>query len=137
MHTDRLLVGLRRGTGAGLDHLPRIRTRHRDRCGRRTDRRLVGSQDPDTAVAELHDLISANVPSAIVLGQVLRLPEELPVPEAIDVESLAYSTLLGAPGLRHWLEQRGPRPLPQEPALARRDAERLRITLNRTQRRNA
>ncbi|NHU48220.1 enoyl-CoA hydratase/isomerase family protein [Rhodococcus sp. A14] len=144
MHADRLLVGVRRTPGpvpepvadlaAGLDT-----TIVADAAP--VDRRLVGARDPDAAVAELRDVVTANVHAAIVLGQVLRLSEELPVPQAIDVESLAYSTLLGTPGFRHWLRQRGPRPLPppapQDPVLMRRDAERLHITLNRPERRNA
>jgi len=142
--SDRLLIGVRRTPGpvpvavadlaAGLDTTLAIDTDP-------ADRRLVGAPDPDSAIAELHGVVEANVHAAIVLGQVLRLSEDLPVPQAIDVESLAYSTLLGAPGFRHWLEQRGPRPLPppspQEPVLVRRQADRLLITLNRPERRNA
>ncbi|MGW5147475.1 enoyl-CoA hydratase/isomerase family protein [Rhodococcus koreensis] len=141
---DRLLVGRRITPGplpdtlldlaAGLDTTI---------VGRSTvaDRRLVGVVDPETSVADLHAAVTRNVHAAIVLGQVLRLSEDLPIPQAIDVESLAYSTLLGAPDFRRWLEQRGPRPLPppspQQPVLVRRDNARLRITLNRPERRNA
>jgi len=144
LHTDRLLVGVRRTPGpvpepvadlaAGLDTTIVAEAAP-------VDRRLVGARDPDAAAAELRDVVAANVHAAMVLGQVLRLSEELPVPQAIDVESLAYSTLLGTPGFRRWLQQRGPRPLPppapQDPVLVRREAERLHITLNRPERRNA
>ncbi|MDV7352706.1 enoyl-CoA hydratase/isomerase family protein [Rhodococcus oxybenzonivorans] len=144
LHSDRLLVGLRRTSGpapepianlmAGLDT-----TIVTDAAP--ADRRMVAVADPDAAAVELSDAVAANVHAAIVLGQVLRLSEDLPVPQAIDVESLAYSTLLGTPDFRRWLEQRGPRPLPppapQDPVLVRREAERLHITLNRPERRNA
>jgi enoyl-CoA hydratase/carnithine racemase len=142
--TDRLLVGVRRTPGpvpepvaelaAGLDTTLATDTDPADRW-------VVGVDDLDAALAELHGVVAGNVHAAMVLGQVLRLSENLPVPQAIDVESLAYSTLLGTPGFRRWLEQRGPRPLPppspQEPVLVRRDADRLLITLNRPERRNA
>jgi enoyl-CoA hydratase/carnithine racemase len=142
--TDRLLVGVRRTPGpvpepiadlvAGLDTTLATNAGPTDRC-------VVGVNDLDAALAELHAVVAGNVHAAIVLGQVLRLSEDLPVPQAIDVESLAYSTLLGTPGFRRWLEQRGPRPLPppaaQEAVLVRREAERLLITLNRPERRNA
>ena len=63
------------------------------------------------------------------------------MPAALDAESLAYSTLLGGPEFAAWLGRRGPRPLPppaeEEPVLLRRDGDRLRVTLNRPQRRNA
>ena len=144
LRTDRLLIGLRRtskpvpetmvklasslNTTIAVDAIP-------------ADRRLVSVPDPDATVAELHDHVQNNVHAAIVFGQVLRLSEDLPVPQAIDVESLAYSTLLGTPGFRRWLEQRGPRPLPppapQEPVLVRRSSDQLLITLNRPERRNA
>ncbi|ELB87179.1 hypothetical protein Rwratislav_41215 [Rhodococcus wratislaviensis IFP 2016] len=142
--TDRLLVGVRRTPGpvpepiadlaAGLDTTLATGADP-------TDKWVVSVDDLDTALAELHGVVDDNVHAAMVLGQVLRLSEDLPVPQAIDVESLAYSTLLGTPGFRRWLEQRGPRPLPppspQQPVLVRRDAERLLITLNRPERRNA
>lgn len=142
--TDRLLVGVRRTPGpvpetiadlaAGLD-TTLVPDADPD------DRWVVNVDDLDTALTELHGVVADNIHSAIVLGQVLRLSEDIPVPQAIDVESLAYSTLLGTPGFRRWLQQRGPRPLPppspQEPVLVRRDDERLLITLNRPERRNA
>ncbi|GAF48903.1 hypothetical protein RW1_062_00270 [Rhodococcus wratislaviensis NBRC 100605] len=144
MCTDRLLVGVRRTPGpvpvAVADLVAALDTTI-VADGVPADRRMVGVADPDAAVAELGDVVGANVHAAMVLGQVLRLSEELSVPAAIDVESLAYSTLLGTPGFRHWLQQRGPRPLPprapQDPVLVRRDVDRLRITLNRPERRNA
>jgi enoyl-CoA hydratase/carnithine racemase len=76
----------------------------------------------------------------VVLGQVLRATETLPVPAALDVESFAYSMLLGGPEFRAWYDERGERSLPglvAEPVLVRRDGSRLMLTLNRPERRNA
>jgi hypothetical protein len=104
-------------------------------------RTLVGADDPVAALDELTDAVADQEYAATVLSHVLRASETLPVPEALDVESLGYSTLLGTPGFRRWLEHRGPRPLPppspQTPVLMDRDGDRLHITLNRPERRNA
>ncbi|GAF44718.1 enoyl-CoA hydratase/isomerase family protein [Rhodococcus wratislaviensis] len=106
-----------------------------------TERTLVGASDPVAALGELTSAVADQEHAAMVLGQVLRVSESLSVPDAVDVESLGYSTLLGTPGFRRWLAIRGPRPLPptapQEPVLVRREGNRLRITLNRPERRNA
>ena len=103
-------------------------------------RECVGAGDP-LAAAERLVAAAASVPqAAVLLGQVLRASETLPVPAALDVESFAYSTLLGGAEFHRWLSGRGERPLPglaAEPVLARRDGDRLMITLNRPERRNA
>jgi enoyl-CoA hydratase/carnithine racemase len=78
--------------------------------------------------------------AALVLGQVLRASESLPVFAALDVESFAYSMLLGGTEFRRWLDGRGERRPPAlvaEPVLTRRDGDRLLVTLNRPERRNA
>ncbi|MFF0816920.1 enoyl-CoA hydratase/isomerase family protein [Rhodococcus sp. NPDC003318] len=106
-----------------------------------TDRTLVAAPDPATAVEELTAVVSDQEHAAMVLGHVLRAAESLPVPAAVDIESLGYSTLLGTPGFRRWLAARGPRPLPppapQVPVLVDREGDRLHVTLNRPERRNA
>ncbi|GAA4478785.1 enoyl-CoA hydratase/isomerase family protein [Rhodococcus olei] len=106
-----------------------------------TERSLVGTTDPTAAFAVLASSVADQEHAAMVLGHVLRASRTLPVPEAVDVESLGYSTLLGTPGFRRWLAERGPRPLPpvspQQPVLVRRDGGRLHVTLNRPERRNA
>jgi Amidohydrolase family/Enoyl-CoA hydratase/isomerase len=60
---------------------------------------------------------------------------------ALDLESFAYSTLLGGAEFARWLQRRGPRRPPpsssQQPVLLDRAASQLRITLNRPERRNA
>lgn len=98
---------------------------------------------PDTGRA-LHDLweaVTRNPQAALVLRGVLRTTPPLPVDAALDVESCAYSTLLGGPEFARWLAARGPRPLPPDaadPVLVERTGEAgLHITLNRPRRRNA
>ncbi|MBD0324036.1 MAG: enoyl-CoA hydratase/isomerase family protein, partial [Aldersonia sp.] len=137
---DRLLVGVVRG---------RLPT-HATELAAELDTTLVESSgerytvavaDTTAAAQELHRIAARHTHAALLLGQVLRRTEHLPVPHALDVESLAYSTLLGTPDFRRWLHERGLRPLPppapQEPVLLRRDGEVLHLTLNRPERRNA
>ncbi|WP_200826969.1 enoyl-CoA hydratase/isomerase family protein [Thermomonospora echinospora] len=136
---DRLLVGIASGPVpariAGLlDALDLTLTVTGE------DRRCVTVADPEEELEVLRRAAARNPQAAVVLGQVLRASESLPVGAALDVESFAYSTLLDGPEFRRWVEGRGPRPLPpvaEEPVLVRRDADRLVITLNRPERRNA
>jgi enoyl-CoA hydratase/carnithine racemase len=100
--------------------------------------------DPEEALAALDAAVAASPRAALVLGQVLRATEELPVRAALDVESLAYSALLGGPEFGRWLAARPARPLPPhaaEPVLVRREShggeDQLLVTLNRPERRNA
>lgn len=106
------------------------------------DRAVVGTDDVDAALTEFVDRVARGPQAALVAGQVVRISETLPVPEAIDIESFAYSTLQGGAEFHRWLEQRRrlDRPLPPpvaEPVLTDRDGDILRITLNRPDRRNA
>lgn len=141
--TDRLLVGFR--TRAGMPPGAALLASALDTTVGGMDlaavRSVVPANDPQVSLDQLHAEVLANPHAAVILGQVLKASEPLSVPAAIDVESLAYSTLLGAPGFRHWLEKRGPRPLPppspQEPVLMRREGNELFVTLNRPERRNA
>ena len=96
--------------------------------------------DVEGEVAALAAVVASVPRAAVVLGQVLRATETLPVATALDVESFAYSMLLGGPEFRTWFDERGERSLPglvAEPVLVRRDGSRLMITLNRPERRNA
>jgi hypothetical protein len=96
--------------------------------------------DPVAAMRALGRAVTDNPQASLVLGQVLRIAEALPVSAALDVESFAYSTLLGGPEFRRWLDRRGVRP-PIPPAersvIVREDGSRLQITLNQPERRNA
>ena len=103
-------------------------------------RECVPVADPHGHLAALHAAAARNPQAAVVLGGVLQTVESLPVSAALDVESLAYSTLLGGTEFGRWLAGRGPRPGPPlvaDPVLLERSGDRLLITLNRPQRRNA
>jgi enoyl-CoA hydratase/carnithine racemase len=142
---DRLLVGV---TGATVAALPAGVVE----LAAALDMTLVGEgpepggrpfvpvTDPAGALARLAAAVSANPQSALVLAGLLRMTESLPVREALDAESLAYSTLLGGAEFGRWLAARGPRPQPPavpDPVLLARDGGVLEVTLNRPARRNA
>ncbi|RBM16269.1 enoyl-CoA hydratase [Prauserella sp. PE36] len=96
--------------------------------------------DPVADAAALHAAATACPRATLTLAQVLRATEPLGVRAALDVESFAYSTLLGGAEFARWLSARGTRPLPPpaaEPVLLARADGLLRITLNRPERRNA
>ncbi len=79
--------------------------------------------------------------AALALVQLLRHNEGLDVHEGLIAESLVYSTLQGGPEFTAWCTGRAaaPRRAPnREPAvLAQRDGNRLHLTLNRPEKRNA
>ncbi|MFW0786312.1 enoyl-CoA hydratase/isomerase family protein [Gordonia sp. CPCC 206044] len=99
--------------------------------------------DVTSALDAFRTAVAACPQSSLVAAQVVRVAEPLDVPSAIDVESLAYSTLQGGAEFQHWLADRRAlgRPLPPppaaEPVLSRRDGDTLTVTLNRPERRNA
>jgi len=96
--------------------------------------------DPEAALRMLHAAATATPQAALVLSQLLRATADLPVRAALDMESLAYSALLGGQEFRGWLHAQPPRkdpPLVQDPVLIRREGDTLKITLNRPERRNA
>jgi hypothetical protein len=100
----------------------------------------AASADPWAEAGLLLAAAEASPQAALTLTAVLRasLPDAA---AALDLESFAYSTLLGGPEFARWLERRGPRPppppSPRPPVLAGRTGSELRITLNRPERRNA
>jgi Enoyl-CoA hydratase/isomerase len=103
-------------------------------------RQTVAVPDPDEAAENLNAAATASPQAALILRSVLRITPALPVPDALEVESLAYSTLLGGPEFGRWLAGRGartPPPRTGDPVLVSRDGGHLRITLNRPERRNA
>ncbi|MCP9948317.1 enoyl-CoA hydratase/isomerase family protein [Actinomadura madurae] len=140
--SDRLLIGLLPGDGGPIGMLDALDLTLA-RPGGPTGRETVTADDPDAAVGGLHEAAIRNPLASLILREVLRTTEMVPVPAALDVESYAYSTLLGGPEFARWLEARGPRPLPphhEDPVLVDRDDRApttLRITLNRPERRNA
>lgn len=119
-------------------------------CAEKADRSLIGVQDVDEAVSEVVTAIGGNPSAATVLGSLLRWTGQLQIPDALDVESLAYSTLLGGEEFRAWLRGRSSSPgrVPesrsessgeeeQAEVLLDRDGARLRIDLNNPRRHNA
>ncbi|HKS47031.1 MAG TPA: enoyl-CoA hydratase/isomerase family protein [Amycolatopsis sp.] len=101
---------------------------------------FVSVPDPLGAARQLRDTAAANPQAALVLGHVLRAaPADVSV--ALDLESFAYSTLLGGAEFARWLAWRGPRQLPSSPpappVLVHRADDTLHVTLNRPERRNA
>jgi enoyl-CoA hydratase/carnithine racemase len=100
----------------------------------------VAVPDVLAAARGLEAIVSAFPQAATVLAGLLRWSAALPVPAALDAESLAYSALLGGPEFAGWLARRGARPVPPpaaDPVLLERTGGQLRITLNRPERRNA
>ena len=105
-----------------------------------TSRSVVAVPDPAAAVDALAAAVAANPQAATVLAGVLRTTADLPVRDALDVESFAYSTLLGGPEFAAWLARRGERPPPPpaaDPVLVERHGDTLHLNLNRPERRNA
>jgi enoyl-CoA hydratase/carnithine racemase len=141
---ERVLVGLRTGEPPdqrwhdllGALGLTLTRTGPHD-----PPRTCVAVPDPAAAARSLRAAAAACPQACLVLAQVLRASAGLDVPSALNVESFAYSTLLGGAEFRRWLGSRPARLVPAagpEPAVVtERDAGSMRITLNRPARRNA
>jgi len=102
-------------------------------------RECLPAPEPEERLLLLHEAAVRNPHASIVLGQVLRAGETLAVDGALDLESFAYSTLLGGPEFRRWLDGRRRREVPSahDPVIIDRDGDRLLVTLNRPDRRNA
>jgi enoyl-CoA hydratase/carnithine racemase len=112
---------------------------------------VLADGDPDalllaesaTAAAErLAAAAAARPAAATTLAQVLRATAALPVDQALAVESLAYSLLLGGDEFRDWLARRpdrGPRRTADtgDVVLVARHADVLSLTLNRPHVHNA
>lgn len=100
----------------------------------------VGSKGIDAELARLADAVRANPLAATVAAQVLRLTADLPLADALTVESLAYSALLGGGEFRRWRAQVAASPMalsPAEPVRAERQGDHLTLTLDDPANRNA
>jgi hypothetical protein len=141
--SDRLLVGLLPGEGADAGLLDALDLTLTPRPGGAAGRATITVDDLDGALDDLSEAVTRTPLAALVLRDVLRTTEGMSVPAALDVESYAYSTLLGGPEFARWLTARGLHPLPpvvEDSVRVARDHSApgtLRITLNRPERRNA
>jgi enoyl-CoA hydratase/carnithine racemase len=101
----------------------------------------VALPDPVAAACALRIAATSRPQASVVLAQVLRATARLAVPAALNVESLAYSALLGGTEFQRWLASRTRRqaqPTGPEPAvIASRNDAAMHMTLNRPARRNA
>jgi enoyl-CoA hydratase/carnithine racemase len=97
-------------------------------------------QGTDEAVEVIQAAVAAHPQAATVLVQVLRAGSTLGTAAALTLESLAYSTLQAGPEHHSWLDTRRVRtPDHRDDPVVRleRRADRLEITLDRPERRNA
>ncbi|NBU85137.1 MAG: enoyl-CoA hydratase/isomerase family protein [Sphingomonadaceae bacterium] len=101
----------------------------------------IANGSVDAQVAALADRVQQWPVAATTLAQVLRIGEKLPFNDALQVESLAYSTLLGGAEFARWLDSRTPSPdsgdLPKELVRYERDGDHVTLTLNNPQQDNA
>jgi hypothetical protein len=100
----------------------------------------VTAADLDAAVGELSEAATASPEASATLVQVLRSGRPDSLGHDLLVESLAYSTLQGGPEFARWRESRRGRVRPADPGpvvAVERHGQRLEITLNRPEVRNA
>ncbi len=100
----------------------------------------VRPEHMDAHIRHLADAVRTWPIAASILCRVLRLGEHLPFSSALDVESLAYSALLGGQEFAHWRTQTRPRPLASSAGpLVRveREDDRVTVTLNHPEAQNA
>jgi hypothetical protein len=95
----------------------------------------------DAVLARLSRAVSATPLAASILCRTLRIVERLDFFDALMIESLAYSTLLGGAEFRRWraAAARGPTPADEGGPLVqyRRTGHLVRLALNRPGSRNA
>lgn len=88
----------------------------------------------------LADAVRTNPLAATIAAQILRLTSKLPFADALAVESLAYSSLLGGAEFAHWRAHTDTHPrlsVPAEPLRIERDGDRITLTLDDSANRNA
>jgi hypothetical protein len=100
----------------------------------------LGARDFDAGVERLSAAVSANPLAATIAAQVMRLAEKLAIADALAVESLAYSSLLGGGEFARWhaaAKIDAGAPPPPEPVIVERTGNRITLTLNDPGDRNA
>lgn len=142
--SDRILVGATRRGAVDSELTPLVNELDLTLVPvnqERTNRAVVEVTDLAAVEAVLHASAVANPHASTVLARLLHWTSALSMPDALDAESLAYSTLLGGPEFRRWLASRRRRPPPpptaRESVIVERAGAEFRITLNRPERRNA
>ena len=91
-------------------------------------------------VEALADAVRRNPLAATIAAQVLRSTARLSFADALAVESLAYSALLGGDEFARWrrgLDPRTKAPRPLAPLLVEREGDRITVTLDDPSSRNA
>jgi len=91
-------------------------------------------------VAALGSAVEAWPVAATILCRVLRLSEGLPFKMSLDIESFAYSTVLGGAEFKKWRQQRDREIIPQsdkELVLVERDSDIVTLLLNHPEAQNA
>lgn len=104
------------------------------------DRRVVTVDSVESELVEIARRVAQWPVSAAVCDDVLRaLDPSAPAFAGLITESLAYSTLQSGAEFARWLAGRGPArvPVTNDPVLAERVDDCLRVTFNRPQRHNA
>ncbi|WP_425838551.1 enoyl-CoA hydratase-related protein [Streptomyces fractus] len=138
---DRLLVGLTRTTHPPADLLEVLDLTLAPAGETESDLRTVTVDAPEAAAQSVQRAATDHPAAAVVLGGLLRAAARSTVDQALDAESLSYSTLLAGADFAHWLHTHGPRPAPPpataDTVLITRDDKVLNLTLNRPERRNA
>ena len=130
-----VVVGVGSGleSSADLDGLDLLLTTGDSACSVQVD-------DLELAMTELSTAISASPIAAVTLTQILRSGEHRSIADGLLYESLAYSTLQSSDVFQSWLKTR-PAPKPETEngplVLSERTGERVTLTLNRPERRNA
>ncbi len=135
----RVLIGICRGAPPRAS-LPLARELTFSFAVRAADPEFVAVPDPLGAARAALDTARSRPLAAAALSVLLQQTGLLPVWEGLVAESATYSTLLAGPEFAGWLAgsaRRAPAPDGDEPVLAAREGNLLRLTLNRPQRRNA
>jgi len=92
----------------------------------------VALADPLAGADRVRRAVATQPIAAEVLLRLLRRAEGLEPERALEMESLAYSALLAAPGFRAWLDRRGPlppAPAPADPLHLARAGDAVTLTL--------
>ena len=140
---DRILIGVtRNGVSEALMPLVEALDLTLVQDTHDVPRCCMAVSDLARTAATLQRHAEAAPQSSLLLARLLRIGESLSVSQALELESLTYSTLLAEPGFAEWLARRDERyRVPLLPAsdsvIYRRDGGALRLTLNRPERRNA